>query len=157
MKRNNLTLAACALASGLLASVAPAFAQGKITCKFGVLGNADFPGTIGMQRMADRINAESKGAIEVQVFPNSQLGGEKEMAEGMRLGSVCGAPVNVSVLSIWVPEGQLFDMPFLFRDDGHLLRALERRARDDDVRLAGLHVHHLAHPLKQRAHLLAGQ
>jgi tripartite ATP-independent transporter DctP family solute receptor len=123
MKRN-LTLAAGALAAGLLAAIAPAFAQSKITCKFGVLGNADFPGTIGMQRMADRINAGSKGALEVQIFPNSQLGGEKEMAEGMRLGSVCGAPVNVSVMSIWVPEGQLFDLPFLFRDDNHAYRVL---------------------------------
>jgi TRAP-type transport system periplasmic protein len=101
-----------------------AMAQNKISCKFGVLGTLDFPGTIGMQRMADRINAGSKGEIDVQVFPNSQLGGEKEMAEGMRLGSVCGAPINVSVMSVWVPEGQLFDMPFLFRDDEHAYKVL---------------------------------
>ncbi len=116
--------AAAVLAAGLLASGQTAIAQTKISCKFGVLGNVDFPGTIGMQRMADRINAESNGELDIQIFPNSQLGGEKEMAEGMRLGSVCGAPVNVSVLSIWVPEGQLFDMPFLFRDDGHAYRVL---------------------------------
>ena len=114
---------AALIGAGFLSTLSPAFAQ-KITCKFGALGNVDFPGTIGMQLMADRINAQAKGAIDVQIFPNSQLGGEKEMAEGMRLGSVCGAPVNVSVLSTWVPEGQLFDMPFLFRDDGHAYRVL---------------------------------
>ena len=92
-----------------------------------------------MQRMADRINAESKGALEVQIFPNAQLGGEKEMAEGMRLGSVCGAPVNVSVMSIWVPEGQLFDMPFLFRDDGHAYRVL---AGDVGKKIAALYEPH---------------
>ncbi len=107
-----------------LGGVQTASAQNKIACKFGVLGNADFPGTIGMEAMAKQINANSKGEIDVQVFPNSQLGGEKEMAEGMRLGSVCGAPINVSVMSVWVPEGQLFDMPFLFRDDGHAYRVL---------------------------------
>ena len=107
-----------------LGGVQSASAQSKIACKFGVLGTADFPGTIGMEAMAKQINANSKGEIDVQVFPNSQLGGEKEMAEGMRLGSVCGAPINVSVLSVWVPEGQLFDLPFLFRDDGHAYRVL---------------------------------
>ena len=112
------------IAAWLLAGSEAALAQTKLSCKFGVLGNVEFPGTIGMQRMADRINAEAKGEVEIQIFPNSQLGGEKEMAEGMRLGSVCGAPVNVSVMSIWVPEGQLFDMPFLFRDDGHAYRVL---------------------------------
>jgi tripartite ATP-independent transporter DctP family solute receptor len=112
------------LTVGILAAEQPALAQGKLVCKFGVLGTPDYPGTIGMQRMADRINAAAKGELEVQIFPNSQLGGEKEMAEGMRLGSVCGAPVNAAVLSVWVPEGQLFDMPFLFRDDGHAYRVL---------------------------------
>ncbi len=122
--KTRFRFAAALLAACLLPGAQSALAQTKLSCKFGVLGNVEFPGTIGMQRMADRINADSKGEIEVQIFPNSQLGGEKEMAEGMRLGSVCGAPVNVSVMSIWVPEGQLFDMPFLFRDDGHAYRVL---------------------------------
>jgi len=112
------------LTVGVLAAAQPALAQSKLVCKFGILGAPDSTTGIGMQRMADRINAGSKGEIDVQIFPNSQLGGEKEMAEGMRLGSVCGAPVNVAVLSVWVPEGQLFDMPFLFRDDDHAYKVL---------------------------------
>jgi TRAP-type transport system periplasmic protein len=137
--RKTIGLIAAAFAALTLGHAPDALAQSKITCKFGTLGNVDFPGTIGMQRMADRINAESKGAIELQIFPNAQLGGEKEMAEGMRLGSVCGAPVNVSVMSIWVPEGQLFDMPFLFRDDGHAYRVL---AGDVGKKIAALYEPH---------------
>ena len=125
MQFRKLVSTAAAIAALALGGMAPpAQAQAKLTCKFGVLGTADFPGTIGMQLMIDKVNAATKGEIEMQLFPNSQLGGEKEMAEGMRLGSVCGAPVNVSVLGVWVPEGALFDMPFLFRDDGHAYRVL---------------------------------
>ena len=116
------------LIPGLLASLAlalgSAHAQTKLTCKFGVLGPANTPSTIAMQLLVDRMNKDSNGAIEAQLFPSSQLGGEKEMAEGMRLGSVCGAGINVSVLGVWVPEGALFDMPFLFRDDGHVARVV---------------------------------
>jgi len=122
--RKLLVSASAVLAFGLAGLATGASAQTRLTCKFGVLGTADFPGTIGMKQMVDRVNAETKGEIDMQLFPNSQLGGEKEMAEGMRLGSVCGAPVNVSVLGVWVPEGALFDMPFLFRDDAHAYRVL---------------------------------
>ena len=96
--RQILASASAVVALGLAGFAPGASAQAKITCKFGVLGTADFPGTIGMKQMVDRVNAETKGEIDMQLFPNSQLGGEKEMAEGMRLGSVCGAPINVSVL-----------------------------------------------------------
>ncbi len=122
--RKLVSALSASLALALLAAVPAAHAQAKITCKFGVLGNADFPGTIGMQLLVDKVNAAAKGELEFQLFPNSQLGGEKEMAEGMRLGSVCGAPINASVMSVWVPEGQLFDMPFLFRDDDHAYKVL---------------------------------
>ncbi|MCX7384271.1 MAG: TRAP transporter substrate-binding protein [Alphaproteobacteria bacterium] len=124
MQIRKLVATSAMLAAFALGYATPALAQAKLTCRFGVLGNAEFPGTIGMQLMVDKVNAAAKGEVEMQLFPNSQLGGEKEMAEGMRLGSVCGAPINVSVLSVWVPEGQLFDMPFLFRDDGHAYRVL---------------------------------
>ena len=122
--RHLVSALSATLALALLGAASSASAQAKLTCKFGVLGTAEFPGTIGMQLMVDKVNAASKGELEMQLFPNSQLGGEKEMAEGMRLGSVCGAPINVSVLSVWVPEGQLFDMPFLFRDDEHAYHVL---------------------------------
>ncbi len=148
-----------AILLGLALAAGSASAQNKISCKFGVLGNADFPGTIGMEAMAKQINANSKGEIDVQVFPNSQLGGEKEMAEGMRLGSVCGAPVNVSVLSVWVPEGQLFDMPFLFRDDGHAYRVLagtvgkQMAAKYDahGFKVVGFLVNGTRHPMSKTA------
>lgn len=123
-RRKFLVSASAALVLGLAGFVSGASAQTKLTCKFGVLGPANTPSTIAMQLLVDRMNKDSNGAIEAQLFPSSQLGGEKEMAEGMRLGSVCGAPINVSVLGVWVPEGALFDMPFLFRDDGHVARVV---------------------------------
>ena len=122
--RQFLASASAVVALGLAGFAPGASAQAKITCKFGVLGPANTPSTIAMQLLVDRMNKDSNGAIEAQLFPSSQLGGEKEMAEGMRLGSVCGAPINVSVLGVWVPEGALFDMPFLFRDDGHVARVV---------------------------------
>ncbi len=122
--RKLLVAASAVLAFGLTGFAPGASAQTKLSCKIGGLGAANNPASVALQLLADRMNKDSNGAIEAQMFPNSQLGGEKEMAEGMRLGSVCGAGINVSVMGIWVPEGALFDMPFLFRDDGHVARVV---------------------------------
>ena len=54
----------------------------------------------------------------------SALGAEKEVAEGLRLGSVQASLFTISALSSWVPDGQLLDLPFLFRDRAHLKRVL---------------------------------
>lgn len=48
------------------------------------------------------------------------MGGEKEEAEGILLGSISGSLSTIANLTTWVPEGALFDMPFMFRDAGHI-------------------------------------
>lgn len=70
-------------------------------------------------QFAKEVGERSNGAIEVTVFANSLLGGEAEAAEGIRLGSVQAGVLTSSVFATWVPEAQVLDMPFLFRDDAH--------------------------------------
>lgn len=65
------------------------------------------------------------GRFELRVVQNAALGGEKQVAEGLRLGSIQGSLSTVSALSAWVPEAQLLDLPFLFRDREHLRRTLD--------------------------------
>lgn len=118
-------VAAAGSALGLAALGSPAIAQtGRLTARVGVLVNDTHPSTIAWRRFAQLIADRTNRAVEVQVFPNSQLGGEREVAEGMRLGSIQGGNINVAVLSSWVPEGQLFDMPFIFRDLDHATRVV---------------------------------
>lgn len=98
------------------AALMPASAGAAIVARIGDVVDANHPNTLGLQRLASIVKDKTHGAVDIQVFPNSQLGGEKDMADGMRLGSVQGGDINVSVLSSWVPEGQLFDLPFIFKD-----------------------------------------
>lgn len=91
----------------------------KFVMKTGTVVSAEHPNTKAMEEFGKRVKERTNGEVEVQVFPSSQLGGEKEMFEGMRLGSVQGGPINVSVGGAWVPEGQIFDLPFVFRDPDH--------------------------------------
>jgi hypothetical protein len=64
--------------------------------------------------------------MKIEVFPDAQLGGERDLAEGTRLGTVDMAVAAAgSVLPLWVPEFQIVEMPFLFRDRARAYKVLD--------------------------------
>lgn len=75
-------------------------------------------------------------------FPSSGLGGEREVVEGVQLGTVEMTIVSTGTLSNFVPEVGVFDVPFLFDSLDHARSVLdgeigqEMLAKFDD---AGLH------------------
>lgn len=98
----------------------------------------DKPETRIWAHIRDRVERELPGAFSFNIVPNAALGGEKEVVEGMRLGSIQASLSTLSNLSAWVPESQLFDMPFLFRDAAHLHAALQSGYGDElRARLGG--------------------
>jgi TRAP-type C4-dicarboxylate transport system substrate-binding protein len=110
-----------ALAGHLLLGVAePAAAQ--VVAKVGAAyGDESHPQIKMLLRWAQLVKERTDGGVEIQIFPGGQLGGEVEMAEGLRLGSLQGALVAIDALSGWVPQGGVFSMPFIFRSDDHAL------------------------------------
>lgn len=86
---------------------------------------ADKPETKIWLRVGEIVEARLPGAFSFNVVENAALGGEREVAEGMRLGSIQGTLFTVSALSAWVPESQIFDLPFLFRDAAHLRNVVD--------------------------------
>lgn len=81
------------------------------------------PKYIAAEEFAKKVAEGTKGAVEIKVFGNGLLGGEAESAEGMRLGSVQMGIITSSVFASWVPEVQVLDLPFLFRNDEHVVAA----------------------------------
>lgn len=112
------------LAAPALLSARGASAAGRPVTVASLFGE-DKPETKIWRRIAETLNRTAPGRLDLRVVGNAALGGEKEVAEGMRLGSVQASLSTISALSAWVPEGQLLDLPFLFRDRGHLRRVLD--------------------------------
>ena len=71
------------------------------------------------QAWSDAIAKSSNGAIKLKQFPASALGGERELIEGLQLGTVEAAIVSTGALSNFVPNVGVVDIPFLFRDTQH--------------------------------------
>lgn len=115
--------------AGLLAAPAllcarNGLAAGRPVTVASLLGE-DKPETKIWRKIAETLERTAPGRFDLRVVGNAALGGEKEVAEGLRLGSVQASLSTISALSGWVPEGQILDLPFLFRDRGHLRRVLD--------------------------------
>jgi tripartite ATP-independent transporter DctP family solute receptor len=119
--------AGLALGMSLAVAQAPAFAQQKTIIKFGwtsSTGETD-PYAVGAREFKKAVEAGSKGRIEVQLFPNRQLGDEKPMIEGMRLGTVDAGAITNAVIAQIEPAFQLNDLPFLFESEAQAQKVLD--------------------------------
>lgn len=95
--------------------------------KLGHVLDTKHPYHMGSEFFAKRAKELTNGRIEVQVYPSSQLGNERELAEGMQIGTVDMAAVTTAVTSRFVKELEIFNLPFLFRDFQHLYKVLDSK------------------------------
>jgi TRAP-type transport system periplasmic protein len=84
----------------------------------------------GATKFAELVDQKTKGTVKVQVFPSSQLGNDRDMAEGMRLGSV-DFSLNAGVLSNFEPRMGVLEIPYIFRDPDHMRKVLNGPIGDE--------------------------
>lgn len=68
---------------------------------------------------------EDGNQYKIEAFPNSALGGEREVIEGLQLGTIDLAIVSTGATLNFVPKTGVFDIPFLFRDLEHARTVLD--------------------------------
>lgn len=112
------SLAALAGATALALSIAaPAAAQDKIIIKFSHVVAPDTPKGKGAAKFEELAEAYTNGAVDIEVYPNSQLYKDKEEMEALQLGAVqMLAPSLAKFGPLGVQDFEVFDLPFLFSD-----------------------------------------
>lgn len=78
-----------------------------------------------MEFMAERLKEKSHGKLTIQIYPNQQLGSERECIELLQIGSLGMTKVSTGVLENFVPKLKVFGLPFIFRDRQHRFNVLE--------------------------------
>jgi tripartite ATP-independent transporter DctP family solute receptor len=78
-----------------------------------------------MVYMAKRVSEKSSGRMKVDIFPNEQLGNEKECIEALQLGYLAMTKTSTAPLEGFVPRMMIFGIPYLFRDNEHYWRAMK--------------------------------
>ena len=100
----------------------PAFAQDLRYAHVGAEGDIQ---TRYAAEAAEEIAAATGGAVTVQVFPASQLGGVSEMVGGVQMGSIQMGHHDFASLAQMVPDVSVFNAPFIYRDGAHALAATD--------------------------------
>lgn len=70
-------------------------------------------------KFSEIVEKETKGRVKIEVFGTSQLGNERDIAEGIQLGTIGMGLVSNGSISGFVPMAGLWDLPYLFRDLDH--------------------------------------
>ena len=71
------------------------------------------------------VKERSKGEIEIKVFANGVLGGEREMLEQVQNGAIDFTKTSASPLETFSADYKVFNLPFVFRDRNHFFKVLE--------------------------------
>lgn len=109
---------------------------GKVyTLKAGHVLAADHPYHLGYLKMNELLAEKTNGRIKLDVFPSSQLGNERDLAEGCQMGTVDLALVTAP-LANFDSNFFLFDLPNLFVSKEHAYKFLD--GQDGQAMLDGL-------------------
>jgi tripartite ATP-independent transporter DctP family solute receptor len=109
------------VAAALLSSAAVA----QTRLRYAHVGVANAPQTLYADEVAKLVKERTNGRIEIQVFPNSQLGGVAEMVDGVRSGAIAMGHHDFGSLGRIVSNTAVFNTPFMYRDAAHSLRATD--------------------------------
>jgi tripartite ATP-independent transporter DctP family solute receptor len=127
--KTTVAAAAIAVVSGL--GAAPLFAQSKMVLKATDVHPLGYPTVEAVVQMGKKLEAATNGRLSIQMFPSMQLGGEKEMIEQAQVGALQIARISVGPMGPIVPELNVFNLPFMFRDAAHMEKVIDGPIGDE--------------------------
>jgi len=115
-------------------AAAAAPAPAGISVKVGHTGNAKSKYQVGMEAFKADVDAKSGGRFNIEIFPMT-LGGDKELLEGLQIGTVDFAEINTSVIANIVDDLSVIDLPYIFKTSEHASRVLDGKFGDQMIDL----------------------
>jgi tripartite ATP-independent transporter DctP family solute receptor len=104
-----------ALVAAVLVLPLPALGQQKVTLKLNLGTPPGNPYNVGAEAFKKMVEADTHGAITVQIFPMAQLGGETESAKNVQLGTLEATIVSTSNLASFNDKLSAFSVPYMFK------------------------------------------
>jgi tripartite ATP-independent transporter DctP family solute receptor len=96
-----------------------------IVLKLGHAVAPEHPYHLGAVRYSELVAQRTKGKVKMDVYPSTQLGNERDMVEGLQLGTIDLVVTSTGPLGGFVPRMFVVDLPFLFRDREHAYKVLD--------------------------------
>ncbi len=126
LRRRTLVKAGAAGAASLALPVRLAFGQGaEFSYKFANNVPLTHPTNVRGKQMADAIRAETNGRVDIQLFPNNQLGADTDVLSQLRSGGVEFFTLSGLILSTLVPASAINGIGFAFPDMDTVWKAMD--------------------------------
>ena len=119
------------LGAWLTLSSPPAIAEEAIHLRAADVHEAGYPTVRGMQSMAEALDQETGGRIQLKIYPGAQLGDERDMLEMTIFGGIDISRTSIAPLNSIVPETGVYSLPFLFRSTEHMRLVLDGPIGDE--------------------------
>lgn len=78
-----------------------------------------------MEFMAKKVEEKSGGEMTLKIFPNSQLGSERECLELLQIGSLGMTKVSAAVMESFSPDFKVYSLPYIFKSKEHNFQVLD--------------------------------
>ncbi|KAA0697273.1 TRAP transporter substrate-binding protein [Neorhizobium sp. P12A] len=85
----------------------------------------DYPTVKAVQYLSDELGKATNGKYTIKVFPNSELGSEKDTIEQVKLGALDFIRVNAGTLNTICPAMMVPVLPFMFHDQAQMRTVLD--------------------------------
>jgi len=77
------------------------------------------------EAFAECLNKSTDGQLELKIYPQGQLGGERDITEGLQLGSVDFQATSIGVTGTFIPALRILNLPFLFKGPKHWMAVMD--------------------------------
>lgn len=119
----------------LLAAALPlmftfAGAAQALEIKFADIHPAGYPTVVAEESMGKALTKETNGELTFKYFPGGVLGSEKEVIEQAQVGAIQMTRVSLGIVGPVVPDVNVFNMPFIFRDQAHMRAVIDGEVGD---------------------------
>ncbi len=84
-----------------------------------------YPTVVATENMGKKLEAATNGKYKMQMYPGSVLGDEKTMIEQTQIGAINVLRTSLGPVGSVVPDVNVFNMPFVFRDEAHMRSVID--------------------------------
>src|SRR4051812_45638345 len=99
----------------------PARAAEK-TLRFASIFSPDHSMNKAAAMMGESVKKQTGGSLEIRVHPSAQLGNERQIMEGLMVGTIDMGNVTGNVVEGFEASAGLTSLPYLIRDFGHAFK-----------------------------------
>jgi tripartite ATP-independent transporter DctP family solute receptor len=141
LTRKQFLLGAAAGSGAALLRAPAVLAARRTVIRFGIDLAQDHPSTKAAIAAGEQIKQQSSGEIDLQVFPNNQLGNDEHMLSDLRAGGIQMMGIGDNILATLVPSAAIDNIGFAFKDAKTAWAALDGKVGEivrNDITKLGL-------------------